>query len=149
MTASNLRHIFIDGRRVTFDRRDDSVTLFPDDGHRFIGAHRLGYAKGSKRDWTATALNGAERTCDGRTAAANWLIEHTQRERAEVAAAQAETRAAEGIAADQATEMIRGVQPNYRRPQPLDGDPTGQVFFVFVAEEMRDLLLDLRATGDR
>lgn len=146
MSSSNLKHLFIDGRRVTFDRRDNSVTLFPDNDFRFIAAEHIGHAKGSDRSWTATTPEGTARHCDGRKDAALWLIDQTSERRTNRERSQSIRRTSEAGATEEAMELIKLVRPDYPRPRPLNSDPNGAVYFVFGPAELRDLLLDSRKT---
>lgn len=145
MSSSNLKHLFIDGRRVTFDRRDDSVTLFPDDGFRFIAAEHIGRAEGSGRSWIATTPEGTARHCDGRKDAAIWLIDQTSERRADRKRSQSDRRTSEAGATKETMELIKSIRPDFQQPRPFDGDPNGAVYFVFHPAELRDLLLDFRA----
>lgn len=144
MSSSNLKHLFIDGRRVTFDRRDNSVTLFPDNDFRFIAAEHIGHAEGSGRSWTATTPEGTARHCDGRKDAARWLIDQTSKRRENRESSQSVRRTSEGDATEEAMELIKLIRPDYQQPRPFDGDPNGAVYFVFHPAELRDLLLDFR-----
>jgi hypothetical protein len=147
VTSSNLKHLFIDEKRVTFDRRDDSVTLFPDRDFRFIAAERIGYASGAGRSWTATAPDGTERHCEGRKDAALWLIEQTRDQRSARKSSQAARRTSEVKATDEVMALIQRFRADYPRPRPIGGDPNEAVFFVFHPAELRDLLLDFQRVG--
>jgi hypothetical protein len=149
MSSSNLTHLFLDDRRVTFDRRDDSVTLFPDRDFRFIAAERIGLATGAGRSWTATAPDGTIRYCEGRKDAALWLIERTRARRSIRESSHSTRRKLEANATDEVMELIKQVRPNYTRPRSFVSDPQGAVFFVFGPDELRDLLHDLQATAPR
>src|SRR5262249_12430561 len=82
IAEKNWTHLFNDGRRVSFDRRDGSVILYPDEDFHVLGSYHLGYAEGYGTDWTATAPDGTKYRASGRKDAANWLIERTAEERA-------------------------------------------------------------------
>lgn len=142
--AGNLKHLFIDGRRVTFDRRDDSVTLFPDTDFRFLGAERIGTARGSHRDWIATTPNGRVTQLGGRKACALWLIEQTAETRSERATRMAHDQEVEELAVEEAMEILKQVRRDPRPPASVSGDPRGKAFFVFHPWELRDLLRDVR-----
>lgn len=143
MSGSNLKHIFIDGRRVTFDRRDDSVTLFPDGGFHFNGARVIGRARGAGRDWLATAPDGHTARVEGRKAAAEWLLERTADERLALNVRENAERSTEAEAIDEAMVLLREVRPEAARPRPVAGDDGGPVFFIFGPAEFRDILRDL------
>lgn len=146
MSAGNLKHIFIEGKRVTFDRRDDSVMLFPDEGFHFNGARVIGRARGTDRDWEVRAPNGASARVDGRKAAAVWLLECTAEERAALDTEEEEERSAEAQAIEEAMVLLRKVRPGAARPRPVAGDSGGPAFFIFRPAEFRDILRDLKSS---
>jgi hypothetical protein len=143
MAEKNWTHLFIDGRRVSFDRRDNSVTLFPDDGFRLMLAERIGHAEGFGNDWTATAPDGTKHRARGRTAAAKWLMETTAEDRARAAAEREQREAKDASAVDEALAILRAVAPESARSQPMKMSRDAQPFFVFSPESMRDLLVAL------
>jgi hypothetical protein len=146
VAENNLTHVFIDGQRVTFDRRDESVTLFPDEDFRFARAERIGSAEGADRDWIATAPDGMTRRLDGRKAVARWLIQATEEQRTARASERDAQRTQTDAAVDEALAIIHTVLPSCRRPGPLMGDPDARTFFVFDPEELRDLLVGLTSS---
>jgi hypothetical protein len=145
MSSSNLKHIFIEGRRVTFDRRDDSVMVFPDEGFHFNGARVIGRARGEGRDWEATAPSGETARVEGRKAAAEWLLERTADERADLDLRERAERSAEAEAIEEAMVLLREVRPEAARPRPVLGDDGGRAFFIFGPAEFRDILRDLKS----
>ena len=104
MAEKNWTHLVIDGRRVSFDRRDNSVTLFPDDDFRLLLAERIGHAEGLGNDWTATAPDGTKHRARGRTAAAKWLIETTAEDRVRAAVEREQQEAKDASAVDEASD---------------------------------------------
>jgi hypothetical protein len=145
MAEKNRTHVFIDGRRVSFDRRDNSVTLFPDSDFRLIRAERIGYAEGSGRDWKATAPDGRTRHADGRKAAAKWLIDATKDERALRAARRNNADVDSRAALAEAMSIIHTVWPDEPPPQPFMGEQGADTFFIYTPQRMRDLVQALTA----
>jgi hypothetical protein len=149
MAEKNWTHLFIDGRRVSFDRRDGSVTLFPDEDFRFGRAESIGHAEGFGRDWAVTAPDGTTYQATGRKDAATWLLEATERARVQRAEKRVEDELTAEEATAEATAIIRTVRPDFRTPGPLMGNADAARFFIFSPEELRDLLVALTIDGPK
>jgi hypothetical protein len=149
MAEKNWTHLFIDGRRVSFDRRDGSVTLYPDEGFDPLVAYPLGHAEGFGNDWTATAPDGTVYRARGRKDAAIWLIETTAEEREQHERERAQQADDDDLACEEATAIIRTVWPDFQKPGPFLGNPNAQPLFIFEPCRMRDLLVALTGEGPR
>ena len=146
---SNCSHLIIDGRRVSFDRRDSSVTLFPDEEFRLLRAEHIGYAEGSANRWTATAPDGAKHHSRGRKGAALWLIERTAETRASRDADRVKQATVGDAANEEAAAIIRTVWPDFRKPGPMMDNPDALTFYTFSPEKMRDLVVALTSESPR
>jgi hypothetical protein len=147
MASGNWTHLFIDGRRVSFDRRDNSVTWFPDDGFRLSASHRIGYAEGKGTSWVATSPTGKTHHAAGRKAAAVWLIEQSTDDIAAKERDRATERRRQEAAREEAMAVINRIWPDHRPPGPLMGDDDAPIYFIFEPTEMRDLLEVTLALG--
>jgi hypothetical protein len=144
--ANNWTHVFVDGRRVGFDRRDDSVVMAPDDDPDGMPTVWLGQAvyEGNRR-WAVSTREGQRATVESRRAAAVWLLEATAEKRAADNARQQERDARDREAAEDAARVIRTVWPDYAAPN----DALFGGAFMLSAVQMRDLLVALTAPGPR
>ena len=142
MAGKNLQHLFIDGCRVTFDRRDHSVTIFPDENYSLGRAHLIGWAEGSGRLWTATAPDGTKHRVDGRKAAAEWLIKATEEDRRRAESDRAEAQQRDEKAVKEAVAILNTLTGDVRIPQPARVFDSGPMFLLD-PEQMRDLLVAL------
>jgi hypothetical protein len=140
MAQSNWTHLFIDGRRVSFDRRDNSVTLYPEEEFRVARATRVGYAERSASGWTATAPDGTTHHAAGRKAAAEWLIKATAGIRAQAEAERERQEQKDEDAIAEALAILDMLGPDVSiAPFRMSEDTSAM--FLLSPVQMRDLLV--------
>jgi hypothetical protein len=143
MATKNWTHLFIDGRRVSFDRRDDSVTLYPDEDFRVSLSTRIGYAERTGSGWKVSAPDGATHYATSRKAAAEWLIEATAIGRADAEAERQRQEVKDDDAIKQATAILETLAPDLEIPRPFRISADASPFFVLSPEGMQEPLLAL------